>query len=421
MDVVTETSIVSPHEYLHTVIPKSAGRKASGGGKEALGENPGSKPHYTDAAKYKDLYDLSPVGYFTIAKDGTITSANISGALLLSMERDKLVGKNIKSYVYEAYLEQLNDLLSKTCDDHRNEECEIGLKSKRIIRIVCSFSGRNSECLATLIDITEQKRAEEALAEKKHLLETLNETLEQRIFQAVNELREKDQMLIQQGRLAAMGEMINNIAHQWRQPLNNIGLIVQNIQLSFEMGDLASVDVNKQVGNAMEIILHMSRTIDDFRKFFNQDKEKQSFCIQAAVDRVLEFIGPSLRNNCIQVEVKADPNVCAIGFENEYAQVLLNILANARDAFMERKIAEPRIIIKVSNPKGRSVVTVRDNGGGVPEEVLPKVFDPYFSTKKQVGSSGIGLYMSKTIIEKNMGGKLSIKNVQDGAEMRIEV
>jgi C4-dicarboxylate-specific signal transduction histidine kinase len=327
----------------------------------------------------------------------------------------------VHNYIHEEHHSQLNDLLSKACDDRLNEECEIRLKSKRTIKIVCTSSGSNNECLATLIDLTGQKKIEEALAEKKHLLETLNETLEQRIFQAVNELREKDQMLIQQGRLAAMGEMINNIAHQWRQPLNNIGLIIQNLQLSFEMGDLASVDVNKQVGNAMEIILHMSRTIDDFRKFFNQDKEKQRFCVQGAVDRVLEFIGPSLRSNSIQVEVKADPNVCAVGYENEYAQVLLNILANARDAFVERKISEPKIIIKVSQPKGRSVVAVRDNGGGIAEDVLPKVFDPYFTTKKQANSSGIGLYMSKTIIEKNMCGKLSIRNVQDGAEMRIEV
>ena len=419
MNIITETLTVPPYE--HTLSKtKSAGKKIPRGKKESV-QVKKVKPHAVDTDKYKDLYDLSPVGYLTIAKDGTITSANISGALLLGFDREELIGKSAHSYMLEEYHSQLNDLLNKSCNDRMNEECEIVLTSNHTIRIVCTFSGRNSECLATLIDITGQKRIEEALAEKKHLLETLNETLEQRIFQAVNELREKDQMLIQQGRLAAMGEMINNIAHQWRQPLNNIGLIVQNLQLSFEMGELASVDVNKQVGNAMEIILHMSRTIDDFRKFFNQDKEKQSFCVQGAIDRVLEFIGPSLRSNSIQVEVKADPNVCAVGFENEYAQVLLNIMANARDAFVERKTGEPKIIIKVSQPKGRSVVTVRDNGGGIAEDVLPKVFDPYFTTKTQANSSGIGLYMSKTIIEKNMCGKLSIKNVPDGAEMRIEV
>lgn len=420
MDVFMEASPVPQNEYPRSEL-KSTGKKITGGRKESVLVHRKVKQHTIEPEKYKQLYDLSPVGYLTIAKDGTITSANISGALLLGVERDRLVGNRIQNYIYEDYLPQLHDLLHKASNDQINEECEIGLNSNRIIRIVCTTSGGNHECLATLIDITGQKRVEEALAEKKHLLETLNETLEQRIFQAVNELREKDQMLIQQGRLAAMGEMINNIAHQWRQPLNNIGLIVQNLQLSFEMGDLASVDVNKQAANAMEIILHMSRTIDDFRKFFNQDKEKQRFCVQGAVDRVLEFIGPSLRSNCVQVEVKGDPNVCAVGFENEYAQVLLNILANARDAFVERKIAEPKIIIKVSQPKGKSIVTVRDNGGGIAEDILPKIFDPYFTTKKQANSSGIGLYMSKTIIEKKMGGKLSIRNVQEGAEMRIEV
>lgn len=415
MDGTSETSSDPRHETSKTAMKSIGNKKQSG---QVKG---GVKQHGPESEKYKELYDLSPVGYFTITRDGVITSANISGALLLGAERNKLHGNRLQSYVVEQYQQQLDELFGRVFHDNVKDEREIGLVSNRIARVVCSASGKNNECLATFIDITGQKEVEEALAEKKHLLETLNETLEQRIFQAVNELREKDQMLIQQGRLAAMGEMINSIAHQWRQPLNNIGLIVQNLQLSFQMGDLASADVNRQVGNAMEIILHMSRTIDDFRKFFNQDKEKQSFSVQAAVDRVLEFIGPSLRSNCIQVDVKSDQTVCAVGFENEYAQVLLNILANARDAFAEHKIAEPKIVIKVSNPKGRSVVTIRDNGGGIAEDILPKVFDPYFSTKKQASNSGIGLYMSKTIIEKHMGGKLSIKNVPDGAETRIEV
>jgi C4-dicarboxylate-specific signal transduction histidine kinase len=249
----------------------------------------------------------------------------------------------------------------------------------------------------------------------------LNKSLEIRIKASLDEMRNKDQMLIQQGRLAAMGEMIHNIAHQWRQPLNNVGLIIQNLQLSCMTGSLTSEEMDKEVANAMGIIMHMSRTIDDFRNFFRPEKEKHSFVVNDSVDHTLEFIGATLENSNVQVEVHAVGEVLVTGYENEYAQVLLNILGNARDVLVERKTAEPCITITISAENGHSVVTIRDNGGGIDEEILPKIFDPYFTTKEQGKGSGIGLFMSKAIIEQNMNGSLTARNVQGGAEFRVEV
>ena len=270
-------------------------------------------------------------------------------------------------------------------------------------------------------EMAERQRAQESLAAQQRQLEELNEVLAQGINEAVAELRHKDQMLIQQGRLAAMGEMINNIAHQWRQPLNNIGLIVQNLQLGYESGDMTAAEMNREVNSAMEVILHMSHTIDDFRNFFRQDREKSAFGVNGAVSRCLEFVAASLESCHIRVEVSDEEQVMATGYQNEYAQVLLNILNNARDVLMERRIEAPRIAVRVSGANGRSLVAISDNGGGIAEDILPRIFDPYFTTKEPGKGTGIGLYMSKVIVEQHMNGRLTARNVAEGAEFRIEV
>ncbi len=271
------------------------------------------------------------------------------------------------------------------------------------------------------VDITERKRAEEALALKQQQLEELNRSLEQRVRQAVDELRQKDRLLIQQSRQAAMGEMINNIAHQWRQPLNNIGLIIQNLQLQYEAGEMDARQMASEVGTAMDVIAYMSRTIDDFRNFFHQDKLRRSFSVNEMVARSLEFLLPGLKSCGISVECREEPDVRVEGYPSEYMQALLNILNNAKDVLLERRVANPLISIAVLRENRRSVVCIRDNGGGIRDDVLPRIFDPYFTTKEQGKGTGIGLYMSKAIIEKSIDGKLTARNVEDGAEFRIEV
>jgi len=276
---------------------------------------------------------------------------------------------------------------------------------------------------ATMLEgeVAERQMAQEDLAVKQSQLESLNQSLEARITATLAETRQKDQMLIEQSRLAAMGEMISNIAHQWRQPLNNVGLIVQNMQMTFDANELTSEAMAKEVKDAMDVILFMSHTIDDFRNFFRQDRLKGSFSVRKAVSRAIDFMTPGLKHKGITVELEAEQSVDALGYANEYAQVLLNIIGNAKDVFQERKIAAPCIGIRVFCENGRSVVTVRDNGGGIESDVLPKIFDPYFTTKEKSQGTGIGLYMSKVIIEQHMGGRLTARNVEGGAEFRIEL
>jgi len=271
-------------------------------------------------------------------------------------------------------------------------------------------------------DITDRKVAEKSLAEKRRLLEELNMSLEQRVADAVSELRKKDRMMMLQSRQAAMGEMIGNIAHQWRQPLNTLGLIVQELRMTYGHDEFNKESLEASVKKAMELIMHMSRTIEDFSNYFKPDKEKMLFNVNQAVARTLSLVEPSLKNLSINIEVIEKENTNINGYANEYSQVLLNILLNCRDAFEECNIDRQRVItMAVFKEGGKSVVTVTDNAGGIPEEVMDKIFDPYFTTKGPDKGTGIGLYMAKTIIEKNMEGRLSVRNTADGAEFRIEV
>lgn len=296
------------------------------------------------------------------------------------------------------------------------DEKEVNVVNKLAFAVMSEIQLRAE--IASRCKIEERLKMQNEELRKAH--QDLEKESSERLW-ALEQVRQREQMLIQQGRLAAMGEMISNIAHQWRQPLNNLGLIVQNMKLASDMGELAREDVESNVSSAMDVILHMSKTIDDFRNFFRDEKEPALFNVNQAVSTALNFISPALKSSGINLELNEQPNVTARGFSNEYIQVILNILNNARDALMELKIADPLIRVRIYSEEGRSVVTIGDNGGGINEDILPKIFDPYFSTKGHGQGTGLGLYMSKVIIEKNMGGSLTASNVNGGAEFRIEL
>jgi len=255
-----------------------------------------------------------------------------------------------------------------------------------------------------------QRETERAL--QSEIMERLN---------VVEELRNKEQMLLQQNRLAAMGEMINNIAHQWRQPLNVLGLLIQQMQMFYENGSFNKEYVDASVSKSMKLINHMSQTIDDFRNFYKPDKEKVRFVIHEVVARTLSLVEDGLTNQQIRVEVHASNNPVIIGFPNEFSQALLNILLNARDALLERRPVEARITVTISKEGEGAVVTVADNAGGIAEDIMGKIFDPYYTTKGPQQGTGVGLFMSKAIIENNMGGRLTVRNIAHGAEFRIEL
>jgi signal transduction histidine kinase len=259
-------------------------------------------------------------------------------------------------------------------------------------------------------EIEERKQAERFL---------LNESAER--LRAMEALRKKEQMLIQQSRQAAMGEMIGNIAHQWRQPLNLLAIQVQQLLMLYDYGEFTRESLDSNVTNSMELIQHMSRTIDDFRNYFRPDKGKIEFELSEVITNTLSLIEDSFRNERISIEIVTNDEPVINGYRNEFVQVILNILNNARDVLMEREISDPRVTITISAEGDRAVVSIADNAGGIPEEFMGKIFDPYFTTKGPQTGTGVGLYMSKSIIENNMSGRLTVRNTANGAEFRIEI
>ncbi len=287
-------------------------------------------------------------------------------------------------------------------------------------------------------------RAETSLELSHQKLEELNQNLERRVEQEIRLRLEKERLLVQQSRLAAMGEMIGAIAHQWRQPLNTVAAVVQDLGDAQAFGALDKAYLDRGVDTAMQQIRFMSKTIDDFRNFFQPEKEKRFFDVQQAAADVLAMFSPQLvahRISCrltcavhgttytdFSAPIRSCGEMQLLGYENEMKQVFLNLLANAKDAILERREktrAQPeeqgRVALEFAQKGGKILVRVSDNGGGIPEGVLERIFEPYFSTKEQGRGTGIGLYMSKMIVEGNMGGRISARNIDGGAEFSIEV
>jgi PAS domain S-box-containing protein len=270
-----------------------------------------------------------------------------------------------------------------------------------------------------IIDVTERRKAEEQLILQQVQLRELNSTLEKRVQEEVTKNREKDMILIQQNRQAALGEILDHIAHQWKQPLNILNLIMYELEYTHSKGELTEEQIKKTVDKVTALTENMSQTIDVFRDFYRPDKEKTVFSVKESIDKALSFIVPALRFNSIEVELVVEQELSAIGYPKEYAQVFLNIMANARDALKERGAVKPLIKIRAFADADKAIVDITDNAGGIPDKFLERIFDIYFTTKESSGGTGIGLYMSKNIIEKNMGGTLSVCNVEQGAQFRI--
>jgi C4-dicarboxylate-specific signal transduction histidine kinase len=289
------------------------------------------------------------------------------------------------------------------------------------------------ELLLSTYELASEKTQE--LQAAKLSLSNLNRELEQRVnertaeltletterLRAMELLRKKDEVLMQQSRQAALGEMIGNIAHQWRQPLNAVGLLVQDLTLSYDYGNFSRAYLESSSAKIMQLIRHMSQTIDDFRNFFTPDKEKSVFDIGKVVERTLGLIDGSLKDKGIKVELSLEKSLTINGHPNEFSQVVLNIISNAMDAFCGKTCCEPCVSVNLFSEGGKSVLTIADNAGGIAEEIIARIFEPYFTTKDQGKGTGIGLFMAKNIVEKSMNGSLTVRNCRDGAEFRIEV
>ena len=288
----------------------------------------------------------------------------------------------------------LDDNLSREKDEYH---CEFRMKHKDggyvwiLARAKIKFdaSGKPLRMAGSHTDITKQKE--------------LEESLETKVQEQIEDIRKKDELIHRQARLAAMGEMIGAIAHQWRQPLNAVSINIQNLDDDYEDGLIDASFIARFIQKNSRIIEFMSKTIDDFRNFFRIDKNKQDFSVKESVQNALFLHEAQLQTQMIAVKIEGE-DFMVHGLKNEFEQVVLNLISNSKDAFIQNKIKTPVITINLATP----CLSVTDNAGGIAPEHIDKIFDPYFTTKEQGKGTGIGLYMSRMIIQENMNGTIEV-------------
>ena len=268
---------------------------------------------------------------------------------------------------------------------------------------------------------------------KKRLV-ALNADLQRRVEAAVASQRQQEQILIQQSKLAAMGEMIGAIAHQWRQPLNALSITIQDLEDAWAHGEVDEPYIRDLVRRSVGQINHMSETINDFRNFFKESKEQTRFNLTTAILETTALVEKQYNSHNIAISLAGStqstpaPETLFIrGYLNEFKQAVLNILGNAKDAITARRLREKapqlagEVVMTLELTPTEVVLGIEDNGGGIEIEPIERVFEPYFSTKEEGQGSGIGLYMAKVIIETNMHGRLRVENRADGARFEVRL
>ena len=249
----------------------------------------------------------------------------------------------------------------------------------------------------------------EKVEEKTKELREVNNELEIRIKKEVEDNLKKDRLLSQQQKMVSMGQMIENIAHQWRQPLSLITTGVSGIKLKKQLNDLDDDFFYKTLDSILNTSKYLSNTIDDFRYFFKPQKEKENFYLEKCCRKTIDLMNPNFSNKDIQITYKIE-NIQVCGYETELIQVLINILNNSKDALEFLNENEKFIFIDIFREDNKAVIEIKDNAGGIEEEIIDKVFEPYFTTKHQTQGTGIGLFMCKEIINKHMNGQINIVN-----------
>lgn len=278
-------------------------------------------------------------------------------------------------------------------------------------------------------DITGQKELENKLRqlnaqllEKKKDLEVLNLSLEKRIAAEVEKNRELDHLMALQARQASMGEMIANIAHQWRQPLNVLSLAMYDLSDAFDYEELDRRYLDNTVEEMTRVIQEMSATIDDFRNFFKPENDKSRFKVAEILKRTFAFMTPYFAHAEVELQKDIPGDIMIEGFATQLEQVIINILKNALDAQSLSNPSKREIYVKTKlSSNARCVIEISNTGNPVKEEDLPRLFDPYFTTKPEGQGLGLGLYVSRIIVEKNMGGIIYCENTAEGVKFVIEL
>ena len=378
-------------------------------------------------ALYANIINTTAEGFWLLDSGLTILDVNYSLCAMLGYTKDEMLGKKPFDFIH-THEHNLCKEQADLIDDVSNRIYELAFETKKGSTVYMLTNATtmydqygNIKTFAFMTDISKQKKIEEDLRKRQEKIEEINDSLESRIQHEVEKNREKDQMMYQQSRLASMGEMIGNIAHQWRQPLNIMALVMQDIYISDQLGNLTSEKIEASYEKSNNLLQYMSQTIDDFRNFFQHGGEKTEFSVKEALESVHSLVSTNLSYNHIQCLIEVRQDSIIQGGLNEFKQVLINILNNAQEAIQSNASLKKEIRVLITREDNKALISVKDDGGGIKKGLLSKIFDPYFTTKNQTQGTGLGLYMSKQIIENSMYGSLNASNIKDGAEFIISI
>ena len=280
---------------------------------------------------------------------------------------------------------------------------------------IAKIKGTDGEIHLFRVNINE-KRADENLYSITLTDITEVEAYKSELQKKIKNIKEKQQILIQNSKMASMGEMIANIAHQWRQPLNSLSALHTVLMMDYEdNGRFTQEEIAQFKEESSQYIHKMSNTIDDFRNFFSPTKEKEQFVVSDAIKESIRFVKDSYLDSSVKLLDKTqNRDTKLFSYKNELMQVIMILLNNSRDAVVGKNIENPQVIVYVLENDGEIKICVKDNGGGIDDDIMDRIFEPYFTTKFKSDGTGVGLYMSKMIIEDSIGGELVLENDDDG-------
>ena len=362
---------------------------------------------------YSNLYNNSPDMYLSIdANDAKVITCNKTLLDKLGYLEEEVIGQEFFNLYHPDSIDDIHKLFYSFKEDVTVDNEELRLKPKDRSKIYILFSvssvkdsdGNILHFHTTMRDITEKKEHEQ-------------------------QIKENENLLFQQSKMASMGEMMGNIAHQWRQPLSTITMSSANMRASVELEEeLTGDDIVGFTKNIEDQCQYLSKTINDFRHFFMPNKEKNEFNLKDTIDRTIQLVSASLKTHEIKV-IEDVSDIKIEAFENELTQALLNIIKNAKDILLTLESTRRLIFIKVYEKDNMAYIEIKDSGGGVSKDIIDRVFEPYFTTKHKDQGTGIGLYMTESIITKHLNGKIYVKNVEfeyeresyKGAKFTVEI
>ncbi|MDH5464625.1 MAG: ATP-binding protein [Thiovulaceae bacterium] len=372
---------------------------------------------------------------------GTILTYNLKAQQLFGYTQKEMMGtNNVDLIIPNNFIERHHKAFDKFIQSKAEtisqapKELTAQRKDGTIFPIKLSFglSTQDNETIviANITDVTYEKELVKELQERSLELLSLNQSLEERVNQELIKNQQHLQKNFDQARLAQMGEMISMIAHQWRQPLSAVTSITANLLIKLQFIDTTPygkeiLQLHELFGSKLHeidrIMQLLSQTIDDFRNFYRPDKEKKIIKVNAPIDKALSIIEASLKSKGVELDINYQTTKEFSVHESELMQVLLNILKNAEDNFLEKEVKNPHISINTLDTNEGIQIKVCDNGGGINDEIIQKIFTPYFSTKDEKNGTGLGLYMCKIIIEDHHGGTLDVFNEAEGCCFLIQL